>query len=285
MRRITGVLAVFMAVVLTGMVWLAHPSALASASRMHPGTTWIVSQRAVSLLRGAGLTKGQAQQLFGNSETFFVASASTSAGISGATRTATFTSYATLRTTLAGRGLPRGTRAVLYDDEDWSLTPKAEQRNPAKYEALAAALVHARHLLFVSTPATTLTDVLAPGDTDHYAAYLTLDLAGGAARDADVVDIQAQGSETDIATYVSFVRAAAAQAHRANPRVVVLAGISTNPSGQKVTSTQFAAAAEAVRPFVAGFWLNVPAAGTACPRCGTPQPQVAVPFLRSLLRT
>lgn len=282
MRRIIGAVVVLAAVV-TG--WVAYPAAHASASGIQRRPlTWIVNQRAVSLLRGAGLTQRQAQQLFGNRGTFLVTSAGGSSGVSGATRTATFTSYAALRATLTGKGLPPGTGAVLYDNEHWSLTPPAEQRNPAKYEALAAALVHARHLLFVSTPGTTLTDMLAPGNSDHYAAYLALGLASSAARYANVIDIQAQGSETDLARYVAFVRAAAAQAHRANPRVAVLAGISTNPSGQRVTSTQFAAAVFAVRPFVVGFWLNIPAAGTACPRCGTPQPQVAMPLLRSLFR-
>jgi hypothetical protein len=63
----------------------------------------------------------------------------------------------------------------------------------------------------------------------------------------------------------------------------VSAGISTNPSGQQVTAAQFAAVVNAVRWYVNGFWLNIPAGGAACPRCGTPQPQVALPLLLSLL--
>lgn len=283
MRRIIGsVVAVVLA--LTG--WLVYQSRSASAEPSpRGGTSWIVNEHALALLHGAGLTPRQLQELFGNPGTDLTSSASTPAGITGATHTVSFTSYTTLRAALDGRRLPPGTRAVLYDNEDWSLTPRVEQLNPAKYEGLAAALAHAHHLLFISTPATTLTDVLAPGDTDHYAAYLRLGLAASAARYANVIDIQAQGSETDLGKYAAFVRAAAAQARHANPHVVVLAGISTNPSGQKVSSAQFTAAFMAVRPFVAGFWLNVPSGGTACPRCGKPQPQVAVPLLRDLLRS
>jgi hypothetical protein len=241
---------------------------------------WIVNQGALSQLGKAGLGQRQIEELFGTRDTFLTG---TGAGAGRAIHTVTFTSYAKLSAALADGALPRGARAVLYDNEHWPLTPVAEQQNPAKYEALAAAAVHAHHLLFVSTPATTLTDVLAPGATDRYAAYLRLDLAASAARHADAIDIQAQGAEADLAKYVAFVRAAAAQARAANPRVLVFAGISTNPSGQQVTAAQFAAAVNAVRRYVNGFWLNIPAGGIACPRCGTPQPQVALPLLRSLL--
>ncbi|MVU77410.1 hypothetical protein GPX89_09135 [Nocardia sp. ET3-3] len=63
---------------------------------------------------------------------------------------------------------------------------------------------------------------------------------------------------------------------------MVLAGLSTNPSGQTVTADQVHAALDATRSFVDGYWLNIPQAGTACPRCGTAQPQVAVTLLRQL---
>jgi hypothetical protein len=262
----------------------AYPSVPRAAAATR-GEDWIVNQHALALLAGAGLSQHSRQELFGNTGTYLVESADgTDEGVTGAAATATFTSYTTLRATLADGGLPRGTKAVLFDDEHWSLTPSVEQLHPAEYEELAAALVHAHHLLFVTAPATDLTEVLAPGDSDHYAAYIKLGLAASAARYANVVDIQAQGAELDLAKYASFVEQAAAQARKANSRVVVLAGISTNPSGQHVTSAEFTAAFKAARPYVAGFWLNIPQAGTACPACGTPQPKAAIPLLESLLR-
>lgn len=112
--------------------------------------------------------------------------------------------------------------------------------------------------------------------------YLGLDLAGGAARHASVIDIQAQGLEADASAYASFVRKAALQARRANPSVIVLAGISTNPNGDRVTAAEILASIHATRAFVNGYWLNIPAAGEACPRCGNPQPQIAVQVLREL---
>jgi hypothetical protein len=248
----------------------------------HP-MAWIVSAKAITMLGQDGLNGHQLQQLFGNRDTFLTGTADGDPGVTGSTRTATFTSYQALSSALAAGHLPPGTQAVLYDNEDWPLTPAPEQHDPARYEQLAAGLAHAHHLLFISTPATDLTSVLAPGAASHYAAYLRLHLAGEAARYANVIDIQAQGAETDLATFVPFVIAAAGQARQANPRVIVLAGLSTNPGGQRITAGQLIAAAGAVRRFVNGFWLNIPAGGAACPRCGTPQPRVAIPLLHLLL--
>jgi hypothetical protein len=118
--------------------------------------------------------------------------------------------------------------------------------------------------------------------TNLYAAYLKLGLAAGAARYSDVIDIQAQGAITNRTTYKQFVQAAAAQARKASPRVRVIAGLSTNPSGQHVTPAEFSAAFYAVRPYVDGYWLNIPSGGSFCPKCGIPRPRVAVPLLHAL---
>ena len=96
--------------------------------------------------------------------------------------------------------------------------------------------MRAHGLLFLTAPGVDLVTVLAPENrTTPYDAYLRLGIAADAARYADVVDIQAQGSERDTTFYANFVVQAAAQARQANPNVLVLAGISTNPSGQQVT--------------------------------------------------
>ena len=57
---------------------------------------------------------------------------------------------------------------------------------------------------------------------------------------SDVVELQAQSLERGTSTYATFVRDAAAQARAANPRVAILAGLSTNPPGAEVTSQQLA---------------------------------------------
>jgi hypothetical protein len=270
---------------LVGTIALAFALSPASAqpAAVAPKPDWIINQSAVTLLAGAGLTHHQLQVLFGNERTFLVRPATGTAPVSGALRTTSFTDYNALAKAIATRSLPAGTKAVLYDDEHWSFTPAAQQRQPAKYEELGAKLAHAHHLLFIAAPAVDLVNVLDPTvKSDFYAAYLRLGLASGAARYSDAIDIQAQGSINDLAKYKQFVQSAAAQARKANRHVLVIAGLSTNPSGAHVTSAEFSDAFYAVRPYVDGYWLNIPSGGSYCPKCGTPRPTVALPLLRGL---
>ncbi|MFJ4655882.1 hypothetical protein ACIP5Y_31800 [Nocardia sp. NPDC088792] len=241
---------------------------------------WLVSAGALKLLADAGMSQAELSADFDTPSTYLVAGTQGSDDYSNAVRTQTFTSVDALRSAVE-RGLDPATQAVLYDNEAWPLTPTAEQQDPAAAETRAAAVAHAHHLLLIATPATDLTRILAPGE-NSYDAYLRLGISAAAAKAADVIDIQAQGSEADTSRYADFVKQAAAAARTANPKVVVLAGISTNPSGQSVTADQVGAAIDATRSFVDGYWLNVPQAGNACPRCGTAQPQVAVGLLRNM---
>lgn len=173
---------------------------------------------------------------------------------------------------------------VMYDNEAWALTPPEEQRHPARYTKLAAGLAHGRRLLFLAAPAVDLVNVLMPGNgaqNRRYDAYLSLRLAA-AARYADVFAIQAQSAERDTRLYADFVRRAAAQARRANPEVLVLAGISTNPNGQRVAAKDLLGAIAATRGTVDGYWLNVPRPGMHCPNCSEFRPDIAIDVLSAL---
>jgi hypothetical protein len=202
------------------------------------------------------------------------------------TPTASFTSYAGLQSALSGNTLDPRIKAVLYDNEHWSLTPAVEQSDPAHYDQLAAQLAHQHHLQFIATPAIDLVSVLKPdapsGNGQRYQAFLDLGVVGRIAATADVIDIQAQGSEGNVALFTSFVDAAAAQARKANPAIKVIAGISTNPNGAAVTADEIDRAARAVRANVDGYWMNDPASSTACPTCTGPYPQIALPALSGL---
>jgi hypothetical protein len=200
----------------------------------------------------------------------------------GALPVRTYTSYAALKRALEAGAIGPSVRAIMYDNEAWRFTPPAEQRDPATYTRLAARLVHEHGLLFIAAPAVDLTRVLAPGPERRYDAYLRLGIAGSAARFADVFDIQAQGSEMGEAVYSSFVERAAAQARAANPKVIVIAGISTNPSGQRVTAATILHAIDATKHFVDGYWLNVPKPGPYCPGCKEFRPDIAIEVLRAL---
>jgi hypothetical protein len=202
----------------------------------------------------------------------------------GATPVVTFSSVAELRSEVSGGGLPPGTRAVLYDPEVWQFTPAAEQRDPVRAAAEAAELAHAHGLQLIVAPALNLTTVLDPGSSaPRWQRFLNVGLARAIARYADVIELQAQSLERDPAVYTAFVREAAAQARAGNPAVRVLAGLSTNPPGGPVGSQQLAAAIEATRSMVSGYWLNIPGNGPRCPTCGPPRPDIGAAVLRRAL--
>ena len=201
-----------------------------------------------------------------------------------ATPVVTFPALAELRDAVTGHTLPAGTGAVLYDPEAWSFTPPAEQRNPVQAAAQAAQVAHAHGLKLIVAPALNLTTVMDPGSSlPRWKCYLELGLARSMARVADVVELQAQSLERDQAVYESFVRQAAAQARAANPRVSVLAGLSTNPPGAPVGSQQLTAAYQASRPAVDGYWLNIPGQGARCPTCNAARPDIGVKVLTTVL--
>lgn len=187
-----------------------------------------------------------------------------------------FTSYAHIERAFESNAVDPHVRAIMYDNEGWNFTPPEEQRDPRGFTRKAADLVHAHHLLFVSAPAVTITRLLAPGAQKRYDAYLRLMIAADSARYSDVYDIQAQGSVRNIARYSEFVKRAAAQARAANPKVMILAGISTNPSGQRVTADDILHAIDATRDNVDGYWFNIPQPSAYSPNCNDFRPDIAI---------
>lgn len=262
------------------------PTTAATSTASGSGTastalTWVINRAALADLGSAGMSNSQLSELFNNAHTYIVGSAS---GTAESANISAWISPQTITVTdLRPAGFSRGAAAVLYDVEDWALTPAAQQRNPAEYEAAGHRLARARGVVFIAAPAMDLVRVLDPSGPGTVAQrFLSLGLIGQAARNADIVDIQAQGLEGS-SQYTSFVTAAAAQAKAANPDVKVLAGLSTNPAGRAISAAVLAQDAESVRGAVDGYWLNIPSSGTACPTCGTARPQVAVPWLEQLL--
>jgi hypothetical protein len=195
----------------------------------------------------------------------------------------TFASATALEDAVTGGRLPAGTYGVLYDPEVWSFTPVAEQRDPVQAATRAAAVAHAHGLRLIVTPALNLTTVLAPGTQQpRWRAFLDLNLIARLAGVADIIELQAQSLERDTVAYTAFIRAATSQASTANPRIIVLAGLSTNPPGAPVDSQQLTAAVQATQSMVDGYWLNIPGPGPRCPTCNNPRPDIAVQTLQSL---
>lgn len=244
-----------------------------------PPLTWILTNQALAEVTtdpkaAAVLRHGEVYDLVG-------ADVAPSRALADVVPTADFRSAASLVAAL-GRGDLTGRRAVLLDLEDWSFTPVAEQRDPARYLALAGAAARRAGVTLIAAPAIDLARVLAPGEGPFWRSYLRLGLARAAATAAPVVEIQAQSLEGTPSLYAEFVAAAARQARAANPSVVVLAGVSTNDAGRPATAEEIEAAIAATRSIVAGYWVNVPSPGAACPACATSSPRVAAEAIAHL---
>ena len=183
-----------------------------------------------------------------------------------------FTSEAQLAAAISNNTIPANTKAILYDNEHWSLTPVIEQQNPVAYYQKAFNLAHAHGYVFIATPSPSS---LVP----RIAQY------------ADVVDIQAQSVQATPSDYASHVLPYANQARSINHQLIILSGLSTNPRAGVPTPSQLVNDVNAVSPTVQGYWLNIPAKPAICltnpslkgGRCQGPQPQVAIDFL-SLLK-
>jgi hypothetical protein len=197
-----------------------------------------------------------------------------------------FKSLGDVRNALADNTLASQVRGIMYDYEKWRFTPEEEQKNPARYVKQAAGIVHAYGLLFFTAPAVDLAPVQAPNsDRKHQdETYLRVGIAADAARYADVFVIQSQRFELDTTLYARFVKEAAAQARQANPKIIVIAGVSTQPSGQHVTANDILQAIDATRNFVDGYWLNIPGPSEYSPRVTEFRPDIAVDVLRGLAR-
>ena len=158
-----------------------------------------------------------------------------------------------------GNSAYREMTAGIYDIEAWHATPLVEQKDPDAAFARFASIARDLGWEVVITPNPDLTTVpgarcgLSPGES-QYDAFLRCDLTGQAAASADVVEIQAQGLETQPEDYRAFVPAAATQARDANPDVKVIAGLTT---GQHASAAQMYEAWNTVRDLVDGYYLSI----------------------------
>jgi hypothetical protein len=274
-RRLAGSIASFLLMVAT-----AAAQAPANLPACESGIRWIVN--AGSLQHSlADFPLDLQKKYFDSACTFLVIGDNPPAEYREWTvvRTRTATSVAAVDAAAADPSA----MAVLYDPEGWEMTPPEEQNDPAGAACRAESITHTHNKILIVTPAISLIRILEPGVRgDRFAAFAGTKLAGEIAKCADVYEIQAQGAEMDKGAYRSFVEAEARQARAANSRVVVLAGISTNPTGKEVSGKEVFEAVQAVRSVVDGFWLNIPAGGKFCPSCGVPQPKVAVDMLQRL---
>ena len=174
--------------------------------------------------------------------------------------------------------LPSG--AVVVDLENWSQTPVSQRENPVGAYRLAAEIAEYRHQWLVATPATDLVRSVDPSYRGKiYPEFVRLRLAARIAAYVPVYEIQAQGAENNPTLYRSFVADISRQVQQAHPGITILAGLSTNPDGHVVAASVLERDIALTKGLVSGYWMNIPQAGKACPRCGQAHPEIAVQVL------
>jgi hypothetical protein len=141
-------------------------------------------------------------------------------------------SEASFERDIRGRSIPAQVDTVMYDPENWPSTPRSERIDPIAAIDAFSASARAQGYRVIITPHPNLVTVaggrctVGPGEAIED-AYVRCDIAGQAAKVADIVETQAQMLETDPAAYRKLVAATTEQARAANPDVLVLSGLST----------------------------------------------------------
>jgi cellulase (glycosyl hydrolase family 5) len=226
---------------------------------------WIVSARVLAGLAAVG--RPTAAHFFNTPRTFVIgadASALAGLGMGSAVPAASFADEGRLAAAVTQNRLRPGTAAVVYTAGATKATPRAQQRNPAHYYAMAARLAHAHGLLFIAAPQASLATVLAPG-TQRAAidrAFLRLRLAADTAHDADAFEAPAQPSQADPSRYAAFVSGAAQQAASAHPGIELLAGLTAGAAPARQSAQTLFDAFLSTRLTVTGYGFNAsPGAG------------------------
>jgi hypothetical protein len=238
--------------------------AMASAQPAQPAATplhWAMASSSLQNISSADA--GQAARSFNSPSTIVqnVSPLSSSPVPDGwnSTGTALWRSYAQFAADIEAGKVPAYVKVAHYDNEAWAQTPEAEQRRPTFYGRRFCALAHSEGLLCYLGPGKDLCNVLPQPQGDNNAqCYIDLNLAGKAARYADMIDIQAQTLEPSGArAYASFLRRTAVQARAANPDVLVLGNLSPSPGDVQLSARQLYACAHAALHYVSGFYTTV----------------------------
>ncbi len=153
-----------------------------------------------------------------------------------------------------------GVKVVADDLENFAVTPAPERKNPIPALKGFGDAAHAHGYRSILMPGRDLMRVPGavcsqrPGTTISQ-AYLRCGLPTAAAY-APIYVIQAAAVETNLSALRQLVQDGAAQARKANPHALVLATLSVSPNGLYVPASAVAVAAEAIRPYVQGFFIN-----------------------------
>jgi hypothetical protein len=170
-----------------------------------------------------------------------------------------YSSYAQFSSDIAAGAITYPYTWVMYDPENWSATPVAEQQNPVQTMNQFAQLAHQHGLKVIQAPALDLCSV--PGTVLTRLAgescntwYTRVNIAGSVAPAADVVLVQDESNTTSISQFDSLYTTAAAQAKTADNTIKVYGEVSTANG----TATQMVTAAKSVT--ADGWYVAAPSA-------------------------
>lgn len=171
-----------------------------------------------------------------------------------------FFSSAALHTAIEHHRIIPGVKYVVDDLEDLRAAPATERRDPipamkgfahdAASSGYQPVLIPGRDLMLVS-------GAMCAKQRGHTISqsYLQCGLPAAAAY-APIYVIQSAAVETNLTALRQLVRESAAQARKANPKVIIFATLSVSPNGAYVPYTAVLQAARAIRPYVQGFEMN-----------------------------
>ena len=174
--------------------------------------------------------------------------------------------------------LSNNIKAVLYDNEPWSLTPIDQQKNIVSYYQKASSLAHSHGLILISTPVINRNKNSASSITNTFTQI---------AKVSNVFDIQSQYDQALETAYSGHVIPIAEAISNASPNTIIVSGLSTNPRAGIPTPQELVNDANSVAKYVQGYWLNIPGKPSNCSkirhtsdgRCEGPQPQIAIEFI------
>jgi hypothetical protein len=270
--------AVGIIIIVTGRPATSPPTSLPSVppSHLREPVTWVLAQSSLSNILSAD--PSIAAKAFDHPYVYITATPGSSEPALPGWRTVptvNFKSYAAFSGAVSAGTMPSWTKAVLYDPEAWSLTPVNEQANVKYYMQRFCLLAHSHGWQAIMTPATDLMNNYPklPGET-NMRAFIRNNIAGAAARYADLLEAQSQAIETSPGAYTWFLTRARSQALAANPRVVFLGGLTSSHLGTTASAEVMYHAALSVSDVVDGFFLNVSR--------NPPDPMNAAQFLHQL---
>lgn len=248
------------------------------APTAHPsGKIWMISSSAYNLLSSATSGQAVALKFFNTSRSILVIGNHNAKSYGSASLALYFTGFADFesKTPLAATS---GAQYAVFDDENWKYTPPAEQKNTDLYFQKFSNLAQQYGLKVIASPSPDLANALPRKTSSLYNDYLSDMIAGSAAKWSDVLNIQAQGLQSDPPKYAAFVSAVAKQAKGINPGIEVIASLSTNPSGYPVSLQALLKDIQLTEGTADGYWLEIPEK-SSCPSCGATDPKIAVQLL------